>query len=319
MIRGITSSNALVRQQAESALPWHVDPTLSIDPMMHSLCRASLPVTEPSPQTPRPKNPLNAYNLFFQVERKRILTALEHGNEEVEGAITAEEIRLASLEHKRRGKRLHRKTHGKIGFSQLARTVAQRWKKLDKKTRKLLQHQALLEKQDHAEALRKWEEKEGYHRPSQQQDAQQEHVAVPQYPQGGFALETNGLNAEPIRSWWNDEGEKVTSDCCHTQPVPKPNLAQSSCFPDPGLCLHSDPSNSRQWDLRVLLSLHYPLTPPPPQQPQQHQVTAPNQPMEAKPGLHRILDDLFAVIEPDEMDKMFMDDEKEDAVNNIKC
>mmetsp|Transcript_6811 Transcript_6811/g.17555 ORF Transcript_6811/g.17555 Transcript_6811/m.17555 type:complete len:265 (+) Transcript_6811:115-909(+) len=105
---------------------------------------------EPKPQ--KPKHPLSAYNLFFQLERKRIL----NGTDGLHLPITSEELRTVSIEHKDKPKRVHRKTHGKIGFRELARTIASRWKKLDRETRQLLEKQAVVEKKEHAILHKSW-------------------------------------------------------------------------------------------------------------------------------------------------------------------
>jgi hypothetical protein len=102
----------------------------------------------------KPKNPLSAYNLFFQLERKRILAGTDKGNLH----ISPEELCEISAEHKFKPKRAHRKSHGKIGFRELARTIAGRWKALGAETRKVLDHQAQVEKQEHAKQFKLWSE-----------------------------------------------------------------------------------------------------------------------------------------------------------------
>jgi hypothetical protein len=100
----------------------------------------------------KPKNPLSAYNLFFQLERKRILA----GTDGQGLPVTSEEIHRIIKEHNAKGKRLHRKSHGKIGFRELARTIANRWKKLDDETKKLLDKVTLVEKEKHTKKLKSW-------------------------------------------------------------------------------------------------------------------------------------------------------------------
>lgn len=92
-----------------------------------------------------PKRPLSAYNLFFQLERENILKGEEdqnytHSNIARIALIHYKECRLG------KPKRKHRKSHGVIGFRELARLVAQKWKKLDDSIKNLFEERAQIEK-----------------------------------------------------------------------------------------------------------------------------------------------------------------------------
>lgn len=85
---------------------------------------------------PKPKRPLSAYNYFFQAQRKEILE---------------ESVRAAN---KPEGK--PEKSNGKIGFANLARTVATRWKLIDKESLKYFDHLALEDKNRYDEEMEEW-------------------------------------------------------------------------------------------------------------------------------------------------------------------
>mmetsp|Transcript_8276 Transcript_8276/g.11802 ORF Transcript_8276/g.11802 Transcript_8276/m.11802 type:complete len:371 (-) Transcript_8276:295-1407(-) len=95
----------------------------------------------------KPKRPLSAYNLFFQHERNLIVTA--------ETPAGQEPAFLATGEQKKR-KRRHRKTHGKISFADLARTIADKWKNTLPEGRSTFEARAAIEKARYLEQLEAW-------------------------------------------------------------------------------------------------------------------------------------------------------------------
>jgi hypothetical protein len=100
----------------------------------------------------KPKKALSAYNLFYTLERKRILA----GTDTLGLPVTVEELVRARREHKTKPKRLHRKTHGKIGFMELNRRIGKRWKKLTASEKAIFQEQALLETKDYDNKFQEW-------------------------------------------------------------------------------------------------------------------------------------------------------------------
>lgn len=97
----------------------------------------------------KPKRPLSAYNFFFHLEREKIV--LESMSD---SAPTAPEAVASVL--KERGRRPHRKSHGKIGFITLARTVAARWKALEPSKKAPFEEQAKKEKQRYHQEIQEW-------------------------------------------------------------------------------------------------------------------------------------------------------------------
>mmetsp|Transcript_17530 Transcript_17530/g.40827 ORF Transcript_17530/g.40827 Transcript_17530/m.40827 type:complete len:336 (-) Transcript_17530:115-1122(-) len=100
----------------------------------------------------KPRRALTAYNLFTGLERERIL----NGTDKLGLPVTAEDVYRISLQHKEKKRRVHRKSHGVIGFQELSKTIALRWKALTEEQRRVFEHQAELEKLERQARLRVW-------------------------------------------------------------------------------------------------------------------------------------------------------------------
>jgi HMG-box domain len=87
----------------------------------------------PGDQLERPRRPLSAYNLFFQRERERMLHDIKH--------TTTEPRRSRS---------------GKIGFADMARAVAQRWKTINKEDKAIFEYMANVERKRYFIAIEQW-------------------------------------------------------------------------------------------------------------------------------------------------------------------
>jgi len=85
-----------------------------------------------------PKRPLSAYNLFFQSERERIIDSRNSGANNNNGG----------------------KTSCGIGFANLAKNVASKWKTLDSETKAVFQAQAGLEKERYKKEIEIWKANE---------------------------------------------------------------------------------------------------------------------------------------------------------------
>mmetsp|Transcript_7491 Transcript_7491/g.17153 ORF Transcript_7491/g.17153 Transcript_7491/m.17153 type:complete len:386 (-) Transcript_7491:261-1418(-) len=96
----------------------------------------------------KPKRPLSAYNLFFQHEREKIISCNPDA--------TLEETLIKISSTPKPKKRRHRKSHGKIGFADLARTIAEKWKTLAPEGRSIYETKAAQEKQRYKKELEEW-------------------------------------------------------------------------------------------------------------------------------------------------------------------
>jgi hypothetical protein len=82
----------------------------------------------------KPNRPLSAYNLFFRKERALLLGADVEKQDSEKGK-----------------KRVHRKTHGKIGFADMARIIGAKWKALGDEEKSEFEEIASQEKKRYAE------------------------------------------------------------------------------------------------------------------------------------------------------------------------
>eukprot|EP00549_Striatella_unipunctata_P005102 CAMPEP_0118694408 /NCGR_PEP_ID=MMETSP0800-20121206/12506_1 /TAXON_ID=210618 ORGANISM="Striatella unipunctata, Strain CCMP2910" /NCGR_SAMPLE_ID=MMETSP0800 /ASSEMBLY_ACC=CAM_ASM_000638 /LENGTH=282 /DNA_ID=CAMNT_0006592869 /DNA_START=65 /DNA_END=913 /DNA_ORIENTATION=- len=112
----------------------------------------------------KPKRPLSAYNIFFQQQREHILS--NGGTEPVPSKDD-------------RARKNHKKSHGKIGFADLAKAVAQKWKTLQAADKVKYEEQAAVEKNRYKMELTKWNESRRLKTLAEFTNAAQMHV--PQY------------------------------------------------------------------------------------------------------------------------------------------
>ena len=106
----------------------------------------------------KPLTPLTSYNIYFLVERKRILQRTDRPDIPitVKDARDAIEERAKSKEKKRK----HRKSHGQISFRDLADLIAERWKDVEDSTKAMLRHEADKERVFFNQQMHDWEKLE---------------------------------------------------------------------------------------------------------------------------------------------------------------
>ena len=117
-----------------------------IKPVVHKAGKTAKKRTWKKPKD-KPKRPLSAYNLFFQHEREKIISSIPDDKSTV-----SVDDNLSEEAKRRR----HRKTHGKIGFAALARSIADKWKKIDDSSRSVFAARAEVEKQRYKKELDAW-------------------------------------------------------------------------------------------------------------------------------------------------------------------
>ena len=120
-----------------------------------------------------PRRPLSAYNLYFKYQRGLLLVGDDDDDQPTQqtpivigGSYSA---MLATTDHTvvqpfegsraRQGRREHRRTHGKVGFAELARQIGQKWRSLDEAERQPFVEQARVEKERYQEEVRRYRER----------------------------------------------------------------------------------------------------------------------------------------------------------------
>lgn len=117
----------------------------------------------------RPPRPLSAYNLFFKFERARLLSLIERGESVADHppcVVKVSDIRKLLRDnpyHVDHRTRLHRKSHGKVSFSDLFKFVLSNWKGLTSEMRAPFEEIAAENKavyETEAEAYKLWKRRE---------------------------------------------------------------------------------------------------------------------------------------------------------------
>eukprot|EP00522_Entomoneis_paludosa_P005625 CAMPEP_0172454294 /NCGR_PEP_ID=MMETSP1065-20121228/11329_1 /TAXON_ID=265537 /ORGANISM="Amphiprora paludosa, Strain CCMP125" /LENGTH=304 /DNA_ID=CAMNT_0013206603 /DNA_START=94 /DNA_END=1011 /DNA_ORIENTATION=- len=123
-------------------------------------CRSSTSTTiDPTKLVAKPKRALNAYNIFYKLERPRVLD----GSDVEERQIHLADLHRIRREHQINPKRAHRKTMNggtKISFQELNRIIAKRWKSLPADIKSIFEEQATLDKQEVDRKLQEWKAQE---------------------------------------------------------------------------------------------------------------------------------------------------------------
>lgn len=102
-----------------------------------------------------PKRPLSAYNLFFQWGRERLLAG------ESLVPLQQEDIDQIDVDTRRNSKRRHRREHGVIGFTELAKMLGTKWKELDPESKEMFQKRADVEKARYEKAVSLYKAEKG--------------------------------------------------------------------------------------------------------------------------------------------------------------
>lgn len=119
---------------------------------------------------PKPKRPLSAYNFFFHSERQNI---------------------LKDTPTRKEGK--PRRSHGKIGFADLARMIAAKWRGISKEDRLIFDEMAAADKERYQREMVEWKRQQSIAR------SEASNAGSPNQPGGVTSLFNDPLNSNFMR------------------------------------------------------------------------------------------------------------------------
>jgi len=161
---------------------------------------------QPEVDKMKPKRPLTAYNYFFRSERARLLG-----------------LKDDEFDFQNRGKRKHRKTHGMIGFKDLANHVGEKWKNLDPKEKEIYQRKFECDRKRYHEELCEWEQaKKAKSAPSTAEDESQVNREAQDHTKSATAdILARAISLlEDVPLDFDDDNDMHLSDLDMTAPTP---------------------------------------------------------------------------------------------------
>lgn len=131
-----------------------------------------IPPENPYPDLP-PLRALSAYNFFFRDERERLL----YGGELCLDSMKCHALLTQHWTRDRTQKRRHRKTHGKIPFTELSKIVSRKWKELDESQKNFYRRVSSLDWERYQKDLEDYKSRQQQQEEDQTKEESEDEVA----------------------------------------------------------------------------------------------------------------------------------------------
>lgn len=176
----IVQAEEIEKMNASTNHPPKKAPTKNerVNDVLYSLSTSSIGIKKVKRTWKKPKDkpmrPLSSYNMFFQNTRERIVAGKT-------GDPTPDEIKQSIetlLKSKVRGpkRRQDRISHGRISFGDLARTIADKWKMIDAKTKAIYDYYAGQEKARYKQEVLLWKTRKESEHDAKTSDKHANHI-----------------------------------------------------------------------------------------------------------------------------------------------
>jgi len=143
-----------------------------------------------------PKRPLSAYNLFFKSEREQLIRS---------ASLDTKPAATKTGKHKAESSSTKLSQTAGIGFANLAKTIAAKWKTLSESEKAPFEERAAIDKQRYDEAVAEWRLKKKKEEAAKPSPAEGSSTELPSSPEGMDASSSHSIEVEHLESPYPSE------------------------------------------------------------------------------------------------------------------